>query len=128
MNYFYKNCRIINERNPGNLNMVWFMVFNATFSNISAMSCHSVLLMEDTRVPRENHRPVASLWQTLSHNVVLSTPRNEQDSQWAGFELTTSVVIVTDCIATCKSNYHTITTTMAPIWMWYCCCHKCTVA
>jgi hypothetical protein len=23
----------------------------------------------------ENHRPVASHWQTLSHNVVLSTPR-----------------------------------------------------
>jgi len=26
-------------------------------------------------VPRENHRPVASHWQTLSHNVVSSTPR-----------------------------------------------------
>ena len=28
-----------------------------------------------TRVPRVNHQPVASHWQTLSHNVVLSTPR-----------------------------------------------------
>ena len=26
-------------------------------------------------VPNENHRPVASEWQTLSHNVVSSTPR-----------------------------------------------------
>jgi hypothetical protein len=33
---------------------------------------------------------------------------------WAGFKLTTLVVIGTDCIGSCKSNYHTITTTMAP--------------
>jgi hypothetical protein len=26
-------------------------------------------------VPWENHRPAASHWQTLSHNVVSSTPR-----------------------------------------------------
>ena len=31
------------------------MVFKATFKNISAMSWHSVLLVEETRVPRENH-------------------------------------------------------------------------
>jgi hypothetical protein len=29
---------------------------------------------------------------------------------WAGFELTTLVVIVTDCIGSYKSNYNTITT------------------
>ena len=32
----------------------------------------------------------------------------------AAFELTTSVVIGTDCIGSCKSNYHIITTTTAP--------------
>jgi len=32
---------------------------------------------------------------------------------WAGFELTTLVVIGTNCTCSCKSNYHTITTTMA---------------
>jgi hypothetical protein len=37
-------------------------------------------LVEETGVPRENHRPVASHWQTLSHNVVSSTPRHEWDS------------------------------------------------
>ena len=36
------------------------MVFNATFNNISVMSWRSVLLVEETGVPRENHRPVAS--------------------------------------------------------------------
>jgi hypothetical protein len=35
----------------------------------------SVLLVEETRVPGEKHRPAASNWQTLSHNVVSSTPR-----------------------------------------------------
>jgi hypothetical protein len=33
---------------------------------------------------------------------------------WPGFELTTLVVIGTDCTGSCKSNYHTITTTTAP--------------
>jgi hypothetical protein len=32
---------------------------------------------------------------------------------WAGFELTTLVVIDTDCMGSCKSNYHMITTTTA---------------
>ena len=31
-------------------------------------------LVEETGVSRKNHRPVASHWQTLSHNVALSTP------------------------------------------------------
>ena len=34
------------------------MVFNATFNNISVISWRSVLLMDETEVPRENHRPV----------------------------------------------------------------------
>jgi hypothetical protein len=49
---------------------IWFMVFNATFNNISVISWWSVLLVEETRVPGENHLPAASHWQTLSHNVV----------------------------------------------------------
>ena len=35
-------------------------------------------------------------------------------SPWSRFELITSVVIGTDCIANCKSNYHVITTTTVP--------------
>jgi hypothetical protein len=34
----------------------------------------------------------------------------------AGFELTILVVICTDYISSCKSIYHTITTTTAPVW------------
>ena len=36
----------------------------------------SVLLMEETGVPSETHRPAPSRGQTLSHNVVSSTPRH----------------------------------------------------
>ena len=36
--------------------------------------------MEETGVHGENHRPVACNWQTLSHNVVSSTPRHEWGS------------------------------------------------
>jgi hypothetical protein len=45
------------------------MVFNAIFNNISVLSWQSVLLVE-SGVPGENHRPAASHWQTLSHDVV----------------------------------------------------------
>jgi len=36
------------------------MVLNATFNNISVISLESVLLVEETGVPEENHRPAAS--------------------------------------------------------------------
>jgi len=36
------------------------LVFNATFNNISVISWRSVLLVEETRQPGENHRPVTS--------------------------------------------------------------------
>ena len=37
-----------------------FMVFNATFNNISAIFLLSVLLVEETGVPRENNQPTTS--------------------------------------------------------------------
>jgi hypothetical protein len=40
--------------------MAWFMVFHATSNDISVISWQSVLLVEETGVPEENHRPVAS--------------------------------------------------------------------
>jgi hypothetical protein len=55
-----------------------FMVFNATFNNISVILWRSVLLVEETGVPRENHRPVAitdKLYQTLlNQNDLLVVP------------------------------------------------------
>jgi hypothetical protein len=54
----------------------------------------------ETGVPGENHRPVTSHGQTVSHNVVSSTPLHE---------LTILVVKVTDCKCSCKSNYYAST-------------------
>ena len=45
------------------------MEFNATFNNISVISWRSVLFVEETGGPGENHRPVVGHSQTLSHNV-----------------------------------------------------------
>ena len=86
------------------------MVFNATFNKISIISWQSVLLVEEIRVLGEYHRPATSHWQTLSHNVVYQV-----HLVWTRFELTTSVVIDTDCIGSCKSYYHMIATMTAHI-------------
>jgi hypothetical protein len=55
-------------------------------------------------VSGEHHRPVAkSLTNFITQWYRVHLP-------WTGFELTTLVVIGTDCIDSCKSNYHMITT------------------
>ena len=55
-------------------NVEQIMVLNATFNNISIVLWRSGLLVEDIGGPGKNHR------QTLSHNVVSSTPHHERDS------------------------------------------------
>jgi hypothetical protein len=56
------------------------VVSNATFNNNAAILWWSVLLVEESRIPGENHQPVAIHWQTLSHNVVPNTPCHELGS------------------------------------------------
>ena len=46
--------------NTLHIDRVRVMVFNATVNNISVISCQSVLLMDETRVPGVNHRLAAS--------------------------------------------------------------------
>ena len=82
------------------------MVFNTTFNNISIISWQSVKFVEQTGVPGENHK--------LTNFVTLCCIK--YTLPWMGFELTTLVVIGTDCIGSCKSNYHTITTTPNKGW------------
>ena len=39
---------------------LWSMVLNAIFNNISVISWRSVLLVGETEVPEEKHRPATS--------------------------------------------------------------------
>ena len=84
------------------------MVFNAIFNYISAISWILVLLVEEIRRTWRKPPTCRKSVTNLSHNVVSNThPR-------ARFELTTLVVIGTDCIGSYISNYHSITTTTVP--------------
>jgi hypothetical protein len=73
------------------------MVSNATFNNISVISWASVLLVQKTG---ENHRPAASHRRTLSHDVVSSAPRHEQDDSYSD-----NSCILTCCLSIYKHYY-----------------------
>ena len=59
--------------------MVMVTFFNAIFNNISVISWRSVLLVEVTRVLGENH-DLSQFIDKRYHDVVLSIPRHERDS------------------------------------------------
>ena len=88
------------------LTVIWYIEVH---NNISGISRKSVLLVEETRVPVENHLPVIDkLYHPMFYWIQLP---------WAGFELTMLVVIDNDCTGICKSKYHTMMTTKAHLFI-----------
>ena len=60
----------------------------------------------------EKTTDLSQVTDKLYHIMLSSSP-------WSRFKLTTSMVIGTDCIGSCKSNYPTITAMTAPKKCWY---------
>jgi hypothetical protein len=95
-------------------NILWglrvrVMVFNATFNNILVTLWSSDLLVEETGVPGKKNTDLPEVVDILYHIMLYRVHLT-----WAGFKLTTLVVIGNDYTGSCKSNYNTIRTTTAP--------------
>jgi hypothetical protein len=89
----------------GCLKFAWWCVtpLSAIFQLYRGGQCYWWTKLEDP----EKTTDLLQVTVKCYHIMLYITP-------WSRFELTTVVVIGTDCIGSCKSNYHTISTRTAP--------------
>ena len=86
--------------------LVWFMVLKCTFQQYFSY------IVADSFIGGGNQSTwgkIQTCCKSLT-NFITYKCCIEYTSPWTGFELTTLVVIGTDCTGSCKSNYHTIKT------------------
>jgi hypothetical protein len=95
----------------GELNVQWFGLVYSVYRHfqqyISSIVAVSFIGAGNQRKPQTCRK---SLTNFITSCCIEHTP------PWTGFELIMLVVMGTDCTGSCKSNYHTITTTTAPIF------------
>jgi hypothetical protein len=85
------------------------VVLNTITITLTLLSvCSLTLSRKKNGVLGESQRSVARNWQTLLHSVV-----------WVRFELTTLLVIGTDCTYSYKSNFHKMMTKESPLLYLY---------
>ena len=86
---------------------VGLMVFNATFSNISAIPW-SLVLRKLRYSNQRKPQNTASNWKPLSHKAVQNSPRHKPHNDSG---------IHKACICECKANCHLITITTAYLYI-----------
>ena len=97
--------------------LVWLIVFNVTFDNIFFNYIVTVSFIGGGN-QSTLRKPLTC---RKSQNKVYHIMLYQVHSSWGGFELSTLVMIGTDCTGCCKSNYDTITTMTSPRFIWAFC-------
>jgi hypothetical protein len=85
---------------------ICLLALNVTFNNISVISWRQFYWWRKPDDP-EKTTGLSQVTDKLYHIMLYTSP-------WSRFELTASVVIGTDCIGSCKSNYHMIMAMSVP--------------